>query len=161
MENIVDNLKDPSWWFTAFFIAIIASVVAGFLKDRIANAFGGLSENMRARKARNRERQELVIGALLNNEAYLNIALFRGIVSLILFAISVVLYSGAPVLLSMVPQEESTSEIFDKGLMVWGVFMPILGVFSMIIGFKSASRMSLLFKTIKRYRETHNLPKIP
>jgi hypothetical protein len=44
VDRIIQQLKEPSWWFTAFFVAIIASLLAGFLKDALtrwmAGAFG-------------------------------------------------------------------------------------------------------------------------
>jgi hypothetical protein len=33
MNRIFENLQDPSWWFTAIFVAIIVSVFAAYLKE--------------------------------------------------------------------------------------------------------------------------------
>lgn len=33
MERISTNLVDPVWWFTAVFVAIVASLIAGFARD--------------------------------------------------------------------------------------------------------------------------------
>jgi hypothetical protein len=35
MHNIVVNLKDPGWWFTAVVIAVCVGIGAGFAKDAI------------------------------------------------------------------------------------------------------------------------------
>ncbi len=161
MEDIANNLKDPSWWFTAFFVAILASVIAGLLKDKIANLIGGLSSSLRAWKEKREKERETIIDALVNDSSYLNIALFRAVVALILFAISVVIYSTSPVMLSMAPQEEDTVFTVERGKFIWKVFMPALGTFTAYIGFKTTSRLSVVFKTIKKYREAHGLPKIP
>ena len=32
MGEVVDYLQDPAWWFTAVFVATIASILASFLK---------------------------------------------------------------------------------------------------------------------------------
>lgn len=168
MENIANNLKDPSWWFTAFFVAIFASVIAGFLKDKIASMLGGLSKNLRAWKEKKEKEQEEIIEAIKNNDMYMNIARFRGVVALILFAISVVIYSTSvviysttPVMLSMASQDLATHISIDRGLMVWNVFTPIFGIVSVLVAFKTTSRLSLIFKAIRKYREMNGLPKIP
>lgn len=122
-------------------MAILASVVAGFLKDKIENKIGGLSSNLRAWREKREKEQEEVIRALVNNETYLTIALFRVVVALILFAISVVLYSTSPVMLSMVPQDKDTIISIDRGVVIWKVFIPILGVFTAFITFRATSRI--------------------
>ncbi len=161
MEDIANNLKDPSWWFTAFFVAIIAGLVAGFLKDKITNIIGGLSSSLREWKEKKEKEQEIIIDALANNEAYLNIALFRVVVALILFAVSVVIYMTAPGMLSMAPQTEDVLIPVDRAFLIWKVFLPLLGMFTVYIGFNATSRISTVYKAIKKYREINGLPKIP
>lgn len=161
MEDIINNLKSPSWWFTAFFVAILASVIAGFLKDKIASLIGGISSSLRAWEEKREKKQEEVVDALVNNTSYLNIALFRAIVALILFAISVIIYSTAPVMLSMVPADKDQIISIDRGFFIWKVFYPFLGAFTAYIGYRTTSRLNIVFEAIKKYREEHDLPRIP
>lgn len=161
MEEIAKQLRDPSWWFTAFFIAIFASVIAGFLKDRIEKWIGGLSSNLRVWRDKRQVNREAVIEALLANETYFHIALFRVLVALILFAISIILYSTGPVLISMAPESEQMSDHVEKGFVAWKIMMPVLGLFTSYIGFRATTRLSIVFEAIRRYRNKHALPKLP
>ena len=36
MDKILEHIQDPSWWFSAFFVAILASILAAFVKDWVA-----------------------------------------------------------------------------------------------------------------------------
>ena len=164
MGNIANQLKDPSWWFTAFFVAILASVVAGFLKDKFEIWLGSLSSNLRIWREKRKIEREKVIEALLTNDIYLHIALFRVVVSLILFAISVVIYSTAPVMLSMAPSSYGFSIMsmqMEKSILVWKIFMPTLGIFTAYIGYKATSRISIVYEAIKLFRIKHGLPRLP
>ena len=161
MENIINNIKDPSWWFTAFFVAIIASVIAGFLKERIANLIGGFSSNLSEWREKRKKEEEIIIEALINNEAYFNIALFRVVVTHISFAISVVIYCTYPVYVSLVPHDKEPFFSFDRGFFIWKIFQPLLGFLTSLIAFKVSSRTTLVYKAIRKYRVKHNLPKLP
>lgn len=50
MNRIITYLSDPAWWFTAVFIAIIASIVAAFLKDALLSALSKVSKTYKTRK---------------------------------------------------------------------------------------------------------------
>lgn len=55
MDRIYAYLKDPGWWFSAFFVALLTSIFAAYLKDWIGAALGGMSvryRNYRRRKLR-------------------------------------------------------------------------------------------------------------
>ncbi len=71
MSSIAENLKDPSWWFSAFFIAIIASVIAGFAKDRIGLFAATLSSSMRLRQEKRLIAKQAQIEQLVGNETLL------------------------------------------------------------------------------------------
>jgi hypothetical protein len=55
MGRILEYLKDPSWWFTALFVGMIASLLAGYLKDWIP-----LVASQYSVTARRRRRKRLV-----------------------------------------------------------------------------------------------------
>jgi len=50
MDRIVTYLSDPAWWFTAVFIAILASIAAAFLKDILLSALSKVSNKYKIRK---------------------------------------------------------------------------------------------------------------
>ncbi len=159
MEDIANNLKDPSWWLSVFFMAILASLIAGFLKDKIERWIGGLFSGLRVWRAKREAEREKVIEALVTNDTYLHIALFKVVIGLLLFAISVVLYSTAPVMLSTAPTSKDSVMRLDKAFLIWKILSPVLGVFTVYIGYKGTSRMSIVFTAIGRIRKKHDLPK--
>ncbi|CAN5801288.1 hypothetical protein BH23GEM5_BH23GEM5_27330 [soil metagenome] len=59
MEKIRQLLVDPSWWFSALFVGIVASVIAGYTKDYIGVAGAKVSHRYRTmREASQQRRQE-------------------------------------------------------------------------------------------------------
>lgn len=81
--------------------------------------------------------------------------------ALILFAISVVLYSTEPVLINIEPEREQMFVHFDKGFITWKILVPIFGLFTSFVGYKTTARLSIVFKVIRRYRNKHDIPKLP
>jgi hypothetical protein len=49
MDRIIDNLKDPSWWFTAVLIAIVASLLAAYIKELAGIFLSHVSSRFRRR----------------------------------------------------------------------------------------------------------------
>jgi hypothetical protein len=49
MRRIIDLIRMPEWWFSAVFIAIIASVIAAFAKDWISRGLSAISQAYRTR----------------------------------------------------------------------------------------------------------------
>jgi hypothetical protein len=47
MEKIAEYLQDPGWWFSAFFVAVFASLLAGYLKLPISKIFSLISTRVR------------------------------------------------------------------------------------------------------------------
>jgi hypothetical protein len=50
MDQIIASLKSPGWWFTACFVGILASVLAGYLKDGFQLFLSRFSRRMRKRR---------------------------------------------------------------------------------------------------------------
>lgn len=50
MWQIIELIKRPEWWFSAVFIAIIASVIAAFAKDWISRGLSVFSQLYRIRR---------------------------------------------------------------------------------------------------------------
>jgi hypothetical protein len=87
MHQIVADMKDPAWWFTAVFIGIVVSVFAGFAKERIELMFGALSGRFRARQIEKAKRRDSVVNALAENEGFLILAMVR-VTGQLVYAIS-------------------------------------------------------------------------
>jgi len=50
VRQIIELTKQPEWWFSAVFIAIVASLVAAFAKDWISRGLSAFSELYRTRR---------------------------------------------------------------------------------------------------------------
>jgi len=160
MDAIANNLKDPSWWFSAFFIAIIASVIAGFLKERIEKWLSNTFSSLRSWRAKREAERNMVIEALLTDHMYFQIALFRAVVALILFALCSIMYFSAPVLLATAPEQSGHLIDIDRKFFIWKVFTPILGLFNVLVSYRAVRLLSLIFQAIREYRSRNGLPKL-
>ena len=156
MDKIVLFLKDPSWWFSAFFIAIVASVVAGFAKDRLESLIGKLSNRGRLWQERRRGERAQIEDMMADNEGFLVISFVRA-TSFVLFVILLFsLYLISPMFVQltamwcrMVPADPTCGLNSELFAVVIGNFF---GLLSVVIGYSSTSNMSLVMRAYKKYR---------
>jgi hypothetical protein len=71
MNAILSNLRDPSWWFTAIFVTIIAGVASGFLKEKIEKLISSLSSRYKSWTSARAEARENVVRVLAENAPFL------------------------------------------------------------------------------------------
>jgi type III secretory pathway component EscS len=43
MDGILENLRDPSWWFTGLFFIVVGLIIAGFSRRWVVPGLGGLA----------------------------------------------------------------------------------------------------------------------
>jgi hypothetical protein len=67
MERIIDDIKQPSWWFTVVIIGLAINILAAYLKPAIDKIFGKISARRREKNLENRKRKEELISLLLQN----------------------------------------------------------------------------------------------
>jgi hypothetical protein len=72
MDEIVKALKSPVWWFSACFVAILASLVAGYLKDWCSLGAASLSSRMRQRRRRQLRKDARLLRKLGKDRALLS-----------------------------------------------------------------------------------------
>ncbi len=161
MDAITKNLFDPSWWFSAFFVAIIASVAAGFLKDRIERFISKVSDSFRRRRATALELRTKTIEALVENPTYLSFALHRATLRLVLWVMATLLFVSTPILLYVTPQSDDTLMWLGQKELARNVLMPLLGVASAFIGFRTATTLSIVVEALQQFRKKNGLPKLP
>lgn len=161
MEAILNNLRDPSWWFSAFFIAIIASVIAGFLKDRIEKWLSTIFSGLKAWRTRREDARAKLIEAILADQMYLQIFLFQTVIALILFAVCSTIYYSAPALLTAVPAQATHLLTLDRKFFIWDILSPALGLFNVLVSYRTARRLSIASQAIREYRKRNSLPKLP
>ena len=160
MDAIINNLKDPSWWFSAFFFAIIASVLAGFLKDRIEKWLSTIFFNLKSWRARRVEARTKLIEAILADQMYFQILLFRTVMALILFTLISIMYFSVPVLLSIMPEQTSNLLKFDRKFLILEIFTPVFGLLNVLVSYRAAGLMSIASQVTREYRKRNNLPKL-
>lgn len=161
MDKIFSNLHDPSWWFSAFFVAILASVIAGFLKENVSQWLGGLSDGLRKWRERRNEKRDEVIDALISNEVYRQFVIFRFLLSVLGFVLLVILYFSGPLFITTNSEMQEPSIMFPLGFFVLNIFQPLVGLLTIFAGFKVSSRTALISDAFKLFREKHDLPKVP
>lgn len=160
MEAIIKYMQDPGWWFSAFFVAILASVIAGFLKDRIEKWLSKLFSGLKAWRAEREAQRGQIIEALLKDQTYFMIALVRAVFALILFALATIIYLSGPVLLATAPESSAPVAHIDRAFVVWKVLTPLLGLFNILVGYSASRRISIIGHAIREYRKRNNLPKL-
>lgn len=156
MDVIINNLSDPSWWFSACVVAIITSIIGGFIKDfleKIINKF----RKIRSEKS---EARALTIKILAENPTYLSLVLKRLILLFMLWIISTLFFLVFPILAHTIPQNDSSSFLPYKNETIQTVIILILGALSSIIGFIVTSKSSLVLEAVREFRIKNNLPKI-
>lgn len=107
MEKIWKSLVDPSWWFTTFFIAVIASLLAAYAKDILSLPLSALSKKYKAwqEKVRAKEHAEQELTA--KNPVLLVILFGRLLLDLVLLT-----FCAIVLLLLHVAASQSTTLIF-------------------------------------------------
>lgn len=163
MQQILIYVKDPGWWFSAFFVAIIASVIAGFAKDRVASIIGSLSESHRARQLANVERRRKMVAALAENEGFLILTMIRTS-TLTLFSLLVfVIFLASPMLSMMfsnwcqlVPVDP-TCKVNDGYLSIIVSF--VAGVATVVTAYLGSSHLTTTMLGYRGYLKRRGLPK--
>ena len=149
MAKIIEYLRDPAWWFTAVFIAILASIAGGFLKDTILRGMSVLSESFKMRKEKRDVEFAHEVDRIVSNPTLLLLhtarTQFQAIAAFTLMAIYTVL--GA--LYTSVVHNEAT-HTFTKILL--GSATLIFGVGALYTWWKVAPRIRLTKATYLAYR---------
>ena len=77
--DLINNLKSPSWWVTAVFLAMVLSVVGVYLKTGIDSLLVRVSKRWRERNERVRERWTHLTGQLFGERHAQYLASFGAI----------------------------------------------------------------------------------
>ena len=163
MTTIWKNLSDPSWWFTAFFVAIIASLIAGFLQARVQRLFARTWDWYRDRKSANLAALDSLSDSLSEDPQYLSLTMHRMNTRLILWSLSMIIFLASPTALNTflaTPLGPSDSSHIFVRFAIY-IFTIAIGTFSMWIGFKSSSSLDIVLAAYRKYRIKNRLPPIP
>lgn len=155
MNGVIQNLKDPSWWFTALFMGILASVLAGFLKDHIERWLSSLSVNFRSARAKKAGEREQLIESLASDAQFLTLAYLEAIEGLLLFVTITLLFFALPGFIEFMPLSPIT------GFPIPRILVPVTGIMSIFAAFFAASRIALVRQAYRLYRTKKGFPKLP
>lgn len=166
MDQIALYLKDPAWWFSAFFIAIVASVIAGFAKDRIEQWFSHISTKARQIQAQRMEARERMISALAENEGFLTIAMIRTVGHLIISLCFIIIFLLSPMVAELVttwcvavPADPTCGHGMSRKAL--SLFFAIgFGTMSVVVNFRASSYSRTTMRAYRRYRQKHGFPAI-
>ncbi|MEO6021601.1 MAG: hypothetical protein ABIP64_00465 [Burkholderiales bacterium] len=164
MDQIVAYVKDPAWWFSTFVIAIIASVIAGFAKDRIGRWLGHLSIRNRERQQRKSEERKKVIQALADNEAYLLITVVRSTeltvvtLAVVMFFLLSPTWSNLAQLWCSAVLEQASCGLQSKSVSVLASML--FGLLGVVLGYISSSFNRTTMLGYEAYRKKHELPEV-
>jgi len=159
MNNILTNLHDPSWWFTAIFITIIAGVASGFLKEKIEKLISSLSSRYKSWASATAEARENVVRVLADNPQFLALAYIGVVAGLLIHVLAVIMYLVATLFLDAAPHAAVSGDAHR--FIIWKVLMPILGAAAAYVGFRATARLALVVRALKLYREKNGFPKMP
>jgi len=117
LEKIISYLKDPAWWFTAVFIAILVSLAAGFLKDAVRNLAARLSTTYRVKKIQEDKEFERELDALLKDQSYMIVTFLRCLMQIMAVFCLLTMFTVVGVF-SLVYSFQENTHSFIKGLLL-------------------------------------------
>lgn len=168
MEQITAYLKDPAWWFSAFFAAILASIVAAFAKDYIQSGLGKVSASTRKKIAARTARHETVVEALAGNETFLVATLIRSVALLVLACTCLLLFLLAPMLLDVLTALCQTQgqvnghacPAHDTTKLRSTLVYAALGSVTIFVNWRSSTVARLAMRGLRSYRIRNDLPAV-
>src|SRR5689334_9102938 len=97
MASILAELREPGWWFSVVLVAIVASVIAGFLKDIIARRLSKTSTWFRRRAQLSAAKQESIIQVLVAHPDVLSSFGIETILDMFVFGFATMNFMVQPV----------------------------------------------------------------
>ncbi|UUY10292.1 hypothetical protein LRS11_09810 [Pseudomonas sp. J452] len=163
MSGIVENLKDPSWWFSAFFIAIVASVIAGFAKDRIGLLAASLSSSMKLRQEKRLIAKKAQIEQLIENETLLILKFIQAGVGAIFSFQIFIMFLLSPMWAEVMnnwcgaASFDPTCKLNPQSLAILASFA--FGLLSVYSAYKVSSVLAISSEAVRAYRRKHSAAK--
>lgn len=157
MGSVLSSIKDPSWWFSAVFVAVIAGVVSGFAKDILEYKFGLFLAWPRQQRQESRARRIAEVQAWSSSEGLVTLAVLQTIYWCLVSIGSAILVDGYLFYLRLKHTDSRADAV--PGLSLFTVFALIfmsLGLFQLF-----SRAFALIGKTndvMRQLRRRENLP---
>jgi hypothetical protein len=150
MNAILSNLQDPSWWFTAIFVTIVAGVASGFLKEKLEKLVSSSSSRYKSWTSARAQARENVIRVLADNPQFLGLAYIGVVAGLLMHVLAVIMYLLTTLLFDAAPRGA-----------IWKILVPLLGAAAAYVGFRATARLSLVMTALRLYRKRNGFPDVP
>lgn len=150
MSTILSNLRDPSWWFTAIFVTIIAGVASGFVKETLEKLIASSSSRYKSWLSARAESRENVVRALADNPQFLALVYTSVVAGLLIHVLAVIAYLVATLFIGATRHD-----------VLWQILAPPLGAAAAYVGFRATARLSLVTRALRLYREKNGFPDVP
>ena len=157
MEKIGSLLTDPSWWFSAIFVAMIVSIISGFLKDKIGEALSHFSVFWKERRRVQKETREAVIQALMDDDTYRSMISFKLLSGFIMSLTLLIIFVISFLIIKIEFSASSLLALFFIEV-VMDFLMLGSGVAALAMMHVSLSRYDVFFEAMSRYRKLKQIP---
>jgi hypothetical protein len=164
MDQVLAYIKDPAWWFSAFFIAIIASIIAGFAKDRIGQWASTISERSRERHQKRLAARAAAVEALAKNEGFLIVSMVRAVALTFIFFAVLTLFILSPMwaeIYQTLCATVSSDPSCGRGTKYVSLFAFVgFGLLSIRSGYRLSSLLTTVMSGYRAYRIQRGLPPV-
>lgn len=158
MDEILSYLQSPGWWFTTVFVAVLVSLLAGYVNNRIDQWLSRSSAWYRQWRASTLARKERELEFLSTEPSILTLRTIHAIVMFLYFVVFVLIYLLLPIwanamlaspeldtdLFRLIPRDQPTLKRLTKGMML------ISGIVACFAGFRAMSLLALSVRAYKR-----------
>jgi len=134
MDAIIQQLKDPGWWFTAVFVGIVGSIIAGFCQNRISAWAARYSVAAKERRQRKLKEAEERIRFLVENPDLLGMHITWAIGRAVLFVAIICLWYLNGIWIDVL--ELTSSNLTERWFLYLGFVF--YGAVAAAMGYKSA-----------------------
>jgi hypothetical protein len=160
MDSIIQLVKDPSWWFTAVFVGIFASVIASYFRDGTSLITAHLSRTLRMRRQARLEKEQKRIDFLVLHPDLLIMEMVRVVFQLILFTGNVGLYISLPIFFDVINKTPELAKYnffsLKAPVEMMLIATSLTGLLAMITGFRISSRLKIPLKARRQYEKEKN-----
>jgi hypothetical protein len=145
MNGVINNIKDPSWWFTAVIVAIFASLFAAYIKDLIGRGIASLSGKYNRRRQEQQEREKKLVADIADDPTRLLVSLGLLIINIVTYQFLTV-SAGFTYLAIIIP---SSGFYKSQSATFW---MTLIVFFDLITGYTIDNRRRRFFAAFNLYK---------
>jgi hypothetical protein len=147
MNRIGTYLSDPVWWFTAVFVAVLASLAAAFLKDALLSVLARVSAKYKTRKQNRDARIEKEVNECVSDSTFLTLTFCKVIFQTCAIACLITIYCFATFLYISLPKDKDV-----KIKLVLITLVILAGVAVVVSMVRHTPRVRIMKDAYRKYR---------